>query len=224
MINRLYLVLGYSLLRKEFYRDSREAFRNIEIDSVYFNKALLGIALTATSQEDHIGALNAINILKSKKSYDLSVDESHLLLPYTYEKLGQNMTASASYTEAQQYYKNRISNIKALSLKESLTAKIILDNNNVINVENNIVEFTKYYPLSFLENTAKINALEKHMNHISNEKLKKEYRTVKNTHNYLLHKMLGDMFNKRLSYLNSYLNQSRFGLARLFDNSNLVQK
>ena len=224
MINRLYLVLGYSLLRKEFYRDSREAFRNIEIESVYFNKALLGIALTATNQEDYIGALNAINILKSKKPYDLSVDESHLLLPYTYEKLGQNMTASASYTEAQQYYQNRINNIKKINLKSSLSAKQILDKNNIINIENNVVEFTKYYPLSFLENTVKINAFEDYMDHISDEKLKSEYKAVKKSHDIVLHKMIGDVFNKRLSYLNSYLNQSRFGLARLFDNSNIVQK
>ena len=111
MINRLYLVLGYSLLRKEFYRDSREAFRNIELDSMYFNKALLGIVLTATSQEDYISALNAINILTKKTSYDLSVDESHLLLPYIYEKLNQDLTASASYTKAQSYYQERIKNL-----------------------------------------------------------------------------------------------------------------
>lgn len=223
MINRLYLVLGYSLLRKEFYRDSRETFRNIEIDSIYFNKALLGIALTATNQEDYIGALNAINILKSKKSYDLSVDESHLLLPYTYEKLGQNMTASASYTEAQQYYQNRISSIKTLNINKTLSAKSILDKNNIINIENNIVEFTKHYPLSFLENTARINSLEKYMRHTNNKNLKSVYKTTKHTHNIILNRMLSDIFNKRLSYLNSYLNQSRFGLARLFDNSNIVQ-
>lgn len=223
MINRLYLVLGYSLLRKEFYRDSREAFRNIELDSIYFNKALLGIALTATNQEDYISALNAINILKSKQTFDLSVDESHLLLPYTYEKLNQNMTASASYTDAQKYYQERIKNITAIKNKKQydIRAADILNNNNFLNLDNNIINFSNHYPVSFLENSSQLNMLSKYTNHINNKKLLKKYTTLKTKHNNSLSRMIGDVFDKRLTYLNSYMNQSKFGLARLFDNSNI---
>jgi hypothetical protein len=224
MNNRLYLVLGYSLLRKEFYRDAREAFRNIEINSVYFHKALLGIALTATNQEDYIGALNAINILKSKKTYDLSVDESHLLLPYTYEKLNQNMTASASYSDAQKYYQNRIEEIKTINQNKinTINAKIILNNDNRVNLENNVINFTEHYPLSFLEKSALINEFSEYLPHIDNVKLINKYKTLKSSYDLLLEKMLSDIFVERSAYLTSYLNQSRFGLARLFDNSNIA--
>ncbi|GMR15837.1 MAG: hypothetical protein BMS9Abin31_0131 [Gammaproteobacteria bacterium] len=223
MINRLYLVLGYSLLRKEFYRDSREAFRNIEIDSIYFNKALLGIALTATNQEDYISALNAINILKSKKTFDLSVDESHLLLPYTYEKLKQNMTASASYTDAQKYYQQRIKNITSIKNKKqyNVNAEDILNNNNYLNVDNNIINFSNHYPVSFLENSSQLNMLSKYTGYIKNKKLLNQYNSLKTKHNNSLSIMISDIFDERLTYLNSYMNQSKFGLARLFDNSNI---
>ena len=100
MIDRLYLVLGYSLLQKEYYRDSREAFRNISKDSQYEHRALLGIGLSSANQGDYIGALNVLNLLKSKNKIDLSVEESYLLFPYVYKKLNQQMTASTAYNEA----------------------------------------------------------------------------------------------------------------------------
>jgi len=224
MINRLYLVLGYSLLNKEFYRDSREAFRNIEINSIYFNKALLGIALTATNQEDFIGALNAINILKTKKNFDLSVDESHLLLPYIYEKLNQNMTASASYADAQKYYQERVKNITNIKNKNiySIKAQDILNNNNYIKTGTNIIKFSNYYPASILKNTSQLNKLSKHMAYINNTTLKNKYIKLKLKYNNSFHETLSNIFDRRLTYLNSYMNQSRFGLARLFDNSSTV--
>lgn len=224
MINRLYLVLGYSLLRKEFYRDSREAFRNIETNSVYFNKALLGIALTATNQEDYIGALNAINRLKSKNTYDLSVDESHLLLPYTFEKLNQNMTASASYTEAQQHYKKRIQSIELIRSNKThnIKAKDILNNNSSIEVDKNIINLTNYYYISFLENSSQLDDISEYIVHINDSSLVRKYTSLRKEHNILLNKIISDAFNQRLTYLNSCLNQTRFGIARLFDNSNLA--
>lgn len=224
MINRLHLVLGYSLLRKEFYRDSRESFRNVELKSAYFNKALLGIALTATNQEDFISALNAINVLKSKKNLDLSVDESHLLLPYIYEKLNQNMTASATYTDALNYYKNRIKNITAIMNNKShlISSQDILNNKNQLNIENTIIDFTNYFPVSFLENHASIIKLSEYIENTNNTALQNSYRAIKNRYNSSLLAMIKTVLNKRISHIQSYMNQSRFGLARLFDNSNEV--
>lgn len=222
MINRLYLVLGYSLLNKEFYRDSREAFRNIEIDSQYFNKALLGIVLTATNQEDYIGALNALNILKIKKDIDLSVDESHLLLPYVYEKLNQNMTASASYSDAQKYYQKRIEDISELKkdINNNISAKKILASKNHFKINNNVIDYSANLPIVFLENSVRIVKLSTFKNKISNINIISDLSRLNDRHKKLLSKSFEQLFEKRLSYLDSYMNQSRFGLARLFDNSN----
>ncbi|MCK4865268.1 MAG: hypothetical protein KAT06_07535 [Gammaproteobacteria bacterium] len=222
MINRLYLVLGYSLLNKEFYRDSREAFRNIEVNSQYFNKALLGIVLTSTNQEDYIGALNAVNILKAKKTFDLSVDESHLLLPYIYEKLNQNMTASASYSDAQKHYQERIKNISALknNVENNINVKEILANKNHVNIKNNIISFSNNIPVSFLKNSSRIEELSNYSSQFNNMKLRNDFSMLKNKYKKLLSGIFNELFEQRLTYLNSYMNQSRFGLARLFDNSN----
>lgn len=223
MINRLNLVLGYSLLRKELYRDSREAFRNIEIDSIYFNKALLGIALTAISQEDYIGALNAIKILNKKTTYDLSVDESHILLPYIYEKLNQNMTASASYTDAQKYYQQRIKKISSIKEKESLN--LALRNSLTIKgdftIDNNIINLSKYIPISFIKENNHLFNFSKYIANIDNALLKTSYEALKEKHNLMLAKAAKAAIDERVSYLKSYMNQSRFGLARLFDSSSI---
>ena len=222
MINRLYLVLGYSLLNKEFYRDSREAFRNIEINSAYFNKALLGIVLTATNQEDYIGALNSTNILKAKKTIDLSVDESHLLLPYIYEKLNQNMTASASYSDAQKYYQKRIKYITELKYlnEKKISAQELLSNKGNLTIKNNIIDFSNHLPVGFLENSAQIEKLSKHIPQVNNSNLTNNFSKLKEKHNKVLFETFNIVFEQRLTYLKSYMNQSRFGLARLFDNSN----
>lgn len=222
MINRLYLVLGYSLLNKEFYRDSREAFRNVELNSQYFNKALLGVVLTATNQEDYIGALNAINILKSKKTIDLSVDESYLLLPYIYEKLNKSTTASASYSDAQKYYQERIKNISLLknNLQINFSAEEILENKNQIKIKNNIINFSNHIPIVFLENNTRIIELSSYINQYNNISLKNDFLKLNNRYKKSLSKAFSELLEKRLTYLNSYMNQSRFGLARLFDSSN----
>ena len=224
MINRLYLVLGYSLLQKEFYRDSREAFRNIELNSAYFNKALLGIVLTATNQEDYISALNAINILKSKKEYDLSVDESHLLLPYIYEKLGQNMTASASYTKAQQYYEERIKSITAIkqSVSQRFNIENLLGNKTQIKLKDNIIDLSEHVPTGFLMNLVQLDALSSYVTHLNNRSLMSKYTSLNLKYKNMLSKSVNTIFEQRIAYLKSYMNQSRFGLARLFDNSNVA--
>jgi hypothetical protein len=98
LTDRLYTVLGYSLLQQGYFRDSRDAFRNVSLDGKYTNKALLGIALTAAYQEDYIGALNAVKILKDKKSRDLPVDEANLLVPFFYERLKQLVTSRQPIT------------------------------------------------------------------------------------------------------------------------------
>lgn len=221
MVNRLYLVLGYSLLQKEYYRDSREAFRNVEINSQYSNKALLGIALTATNQEDFISALNAINILKNKSGFDLVVDESYLLLPYIHEKLKQNLAASASYTAAQDYYKKRISDINMIIEKRSISSDIseFIKNDN-LTIDNNYINYSEDYPESFLKNYSTIKDLLHFIQNTNNTKIKNIIRTLNKKYDDLGEKIINSLLSKRLLRLNNYMNQSRYGMARLIDSSN----
>ena len=221
MTNRLHLVTGYSLLQQGYYRNSRQAFRNIDVKSRYANRALLGIALSASNQEDYVGALNAISILRQKKTLDLSVDEANLLLPYTYEKLSQNLTASKSYSEALSFYQKRVSEIEKLIDSEKSTAKnikIINDNNSLL-IGNNHIDFSRHYPVSFLQNHAELDKLKEHVEKSSSDSIKTKFRRLYADHGLMLKNMARNLLNIRVSHLNSYMSQSRFGLARLYDNS-----
>jgi len=216
LINRLYLVLGYSLLQREYYRDARNAFRNIGLNSRYTNRALLGIGLTATSQGDFVGGLNALSILKDKKTFDLSVDESYLLVPYVYEKLQQELTVTTSYTEAMNYYQRRMEKLKSISKKHIDFNSMTYDaNTNSIIIQNNSLDYGKKYPESFINN---FKMLEKFSLVARNKKLRNIIANLKNKHDKVFQKIISDLTQQRNEYLKSYLNQSRYGLARLYDN------
>jgi len=216
IINRLYLVLGYALLQREYYRDARNAFRHIGLKSRYTNRALLGIGLTATSQGDYVGGLNALSILKEKKTYDLSVDESYLLVPYVYEKLQQELTVTASYTEAMNHYQERIQGLSVISDKPTDFLTVSYDNEaSSLIVNNNSLEYGRFYPESFIQNyqmLLRFSEISKH------KKIKKLIKMQINKHDRVFQNIVSKLANKRKEYLKSYLNQSRYGLARLFDN------
>ncbi len=222
-LNRLYLTLGYSLMNQEFYRDSRNYFRNIGIGSVFANRALLGITLTAANQSDFVGALSTTNILKNKQTYDLPVDESYLLVPYFYEQLQQLTTASAGYLEAINYYQKRIADIQTI-----LDSEINLNNhpinigiNTTIKINDNLVVFSHEYPDFFFENYLKLKFYEKYFKNNVNEKINTEYHQLNSEYKNITVKIIRNILQKRIKHLASYMNQSRFGLARLYDN-NLV--
>jgi len=222
IINRLYLVLGYSLLQKDYYRDSRDSFRNISQDSRYANRALLGISLTAASQNDFIGSLNLLSILKDKTSLDLSVDESYLLIPYVYSNLKQYLTASASYNEALSYYQSRILDVvELIKSDEMFGLSNMTKEDGVFLIKSNIIDITENYPVSFIYNLKKIDSW---VGQIHNGKLKKDIISLHADTRIVLNKILREALALRKEHLNSYLNQSRYGLARMYDSNQSLGK
>lgn len=224
IINRLNLVLGYSLLQKEYYRDAREAFRNVKTGSQYTNRALLGIALASANQEDHIGALNALSALKDRENTDLSVDETYVLLPYMYKKLGQEMTATTSYNEAIKYYQSRLADLDKPYNKKSSGLHALQHNHDdyELVINNNIFEISRELPESFINNPGRISALQKAGSTLSTPKALKSIshlNALQQDYNAAYQKAENRIISRRKDYLNSYLNQSRFGLANLYDNS-----
>jgi len=222
-LNRLYLTLGYSLLSQKNYRDSRDYFRNISVESLYANRALLGITLAAANQNDFVGALNSAQILKERQTYELPVDESRLLTPYYYEKLQQPTTASAGYLEAINYYQKRITEMQTL-----IDSKIELENhpintgiNITLEIDNNPINFSADYPDYFFENYLNLKSSGKYLEDTDNEEIKIEYQQLDNKYKTIIVKIIRNILRKRVEQLNSYMGQSRFGLARLYDN-NLV--
>ncbi len=218
LTNRIYLVLGYALLQREYYRDARNAFRHIGLNSKYTNRALLGIGLTATSQGDFIGGLNALTILKDKKTYDLSVDESYLLVPYVYEKLQQEITVTTSYTEAMNYYQRRISMLDKVSTQHAdfLNLKYRQKASNFI-IQSNNFDYGSQYPESFINNYRRLNEFN---NVAVNSKIKNKISKLITRFDTTYQNIVSNLSRQRIDYLKSYLNQSRYGLARLYDSTN----
>lgn len=219
LTDRLYTVLGYSFLQQQYFRNSRDAFRNVGLDGPYTNKALLGIALSAAYQDDFVGALNAVKILKDKKGSDLPVDEANLLIPYFYEKLQQHATASAGYVEAVKYYEDRINSINALQIdSDDLLKQLTTSSADSVTINGEVVDLDDKLPKFFLENVRMLAMIQPHIKRIGDATLLNEYTAIYTEYKTFLRRVTQENLDKKVSYLTHYMNQSRYGLARMQDN------
>lgn len=217
MTNRIYLVLGYALLHKEYYRDARDAFGQIKRDSRYSNKALLGIALTAINQGDYIGGLNILNRLKAKKSRELSADEAYLVLPHIYQRLEQDNSIESSFLESIDHYQMRLLELSELKLFLTKPEDISLDKHSGDIVISDVrLPFSQHYPFYLLKNR-------NNLHYLSSRETTPETRAGINRlladYDQTLQRVLTEIIDKRKSLYSSYLNQSRYGLARHYDES-----
>lgn len=219
-VDRLYTVLGYSFLREQYYRNSRDAFRNVGLDSPYANRALLGIALTAANQEDFVGALNAVSILKGKDAMELPVEEAHLLTPYFYERLKQHTTAATGYNEAIQFYEQRINKINHLIDMDISAYKTMIsfDDKQKLLVDKQIVDISNKVPESFISNYKLLTAYRPLVEKIAADRLLREYKDTEANYLAAMQELVRTVLNERITQLTSYMNQSRYGIARLYDN------
>lgn len=219
LMDRLYTVMGYSLLQQQYFRNSRDAFRKVGLDGRYSNRALLGLALTAAYQEDFVGALNAVKILKKKNGRDLSVDEANLLIPFFYEKLKQLTTANTGYLEAIQYYEARIQNIKEAMASDPhpLRKQVTSTNTHDVTLNGEALNLNEKLPRFFFENLRMLARFEPKINVLSEATLKSEYLALNNDYQLFLRKAAQALLEEKISHVTHYMNQSRYGLARMQD-------
>ncbi|WP_196137602.1 tol-pal system YbgF family protein [Aliikangiella sp. G2MR2-5] len=214
--NRLYLVLGHSLLRNEYYRESRKAFRNITLDSQYLTKALMGISLVAIKQEDYKAALNALSLIKNKPNKTLEVMESYLLLPVIFQNLGQKLTANSAYETALTYFNEQLENVKKQLSKNALdSSSFFLDPVTLeTRVDSLQVNLSTEVPQHLLSDYIRLQQmLSQNKSHTLKAllaKSKQKYEKV------IASGILSSLEHKK-AIIESYLSQTRFGLARLYD-------
>ncbi len=224
--DRLYTILGYSFLQQSYYRDARNAFRSVGIKGPSTNQALLGIALAAANQEDYIGALNGVRILKQNQALDLPVDEAYLLMPYFYERLHQHSTASAGYSEAMQYYENRINAIN--SAKQLPTAdfikKLSFMTDGTLSLQFNIIDVSDKVPPAFIANFHLLQQLQPFVAGSDSAKQQQHFNQLQASYQQALHEVVNSALNERIAFLTDYMNQSRYGIARLLDKNETAQK
>jgi len=217
--DRLHATIGYSFLQLEYFRNSRDAFRNVSLSSSYTNQALIGIALDAAYQKDYVGALNAVRVLKNKNESDLESEESHLLLPYFYEKLHQHATASAGYTSAIKYYETRLQSIKTASMANTSFYKDIILSNNAdkftLNGEHILLAST--LPPAFFRQIYLLNEYRNIVEKINNKQLSRTYLMLNDQFANSIKNISLWILKQKSSYITDYMNQCRYGLARLYD-------
>ena len=201
--NRLYLVLAYSQFQNEFYRNARESFRKIELDSIYINRALLGLGLSALSQKDYHAALNTFTYLKDSKVDDLTYIEAHIMLPYTYEIMGEIEQATVLYTESIAFFERKILYItqQNLQLKNLPVNALIIEceqHNKVVAQMLSAVQIMLAKPDNDNNSQTNITPIQ--------NKLKDACTTISTYANATM-----------IENIQSYQSQSQFALARLYD-------
>ncbi len=216
LTNRIYLFLGYALLQKEYNRDARKAFRQISRDSQYTTRALMGISLAAISQEDYIGGLNTVTVLKQGGGSDLSSDEAYLLAPYIFEKLDQPQSISSSFTESVDHYQTRLLQLNAIRQRplDFRTLKLEPNTGDLI-LDGIRFDFNRQFPSYLFMNRKFLGHLQASSN---GTRIASRVSALVQKYDQALTEVVFKLLDQRTQFTNSYLNQSRFGLARHYDN------
>jgi len=214
--NRLYLMLGYSLLSKEFLREAREAFRNVSVESVHANKAIMGIALTAISQNDYASAINALQILKKKPLKSLVSEEANLLLPSVYKMLEKYQAADSGYVDAINHFQIRSVQLGryATSDKFYTLDNISISKNGDFVLENSPLSINQHYPPHLIGNYNKLKNL---IEQTTNSQLKTQANDLLYEYTTRIDRVIKALLQNRVTQLESYLSQSRYNLAKLYD-------
>ena len=216
LYNRLNLILGYALLQKEFYRDARSTFKKVPLSSQYASRALLGVALSATNQGDYMSGLKALSQLKQLKTHDLPYDEAYLVLPLLYQKLEQPLSVASTYSDAVDYYQQRVTAVTDLMNKKNNIDDIRFDAQTGDIIINQMqLDFIQQYPASFFQNQEKLKVLASAK---APAGLHKKLQDLQQAYRKTSRQLLNSLLSQRQKFLNSYLNQARYGLARHFDN------
>lgn len=214
LTNRMYVILGYALLHEEYFRDARNAFSKVDADSRLANRALFGSALSAVSQGDLNAGLTAVMRLQQSARDDLSRDESYLLQPYIYERLGQDNRVGDSFSAAIKHYQARILELEALKHVPVDFAKMDLDDSGVLILQELELNFSQQYPPYLLTNR---HNLEQLATEPGNEHFSSRISHLADQYDQHLEKIVTSLIDREIAYLDSYLNQARYGLARYYD-------
>lgn len=214
--NRILVVLGYSQLNYEFYRDARDTFRKVALNSGSMNKALMGIGLAAAYQKDFAGAANAFAILTDRTPVDLSVDEAYLLLPTAQVEAKNDAAAATSYQAAIRHYENKIRELenwqhklRASNFDSSLALIKELDSKaaEIYGAQDGV-------PIFLLNNYQDLLAMRDASSMLG---MTAPYSLLQADYKTLLEGITLKKIDARVGVLNSYLSQAKFGMAQLYD-------
>jgi hypothetical protein len=223
-VNRAYLVMGYGMLQKEYSRDSKEAFLNVEKKSRFAQKAMLGLGLSALAAEEFRYAANIFSLIKAQSNKSLALDESYLLFAYVQEQIGDDNAALEEYKKTLSYFqlRSRVMSDLAEPYSEfySKALMAIKANQNplyIADVSFDISEQIASY--SALDYRFLVD-LKTYLGSGGTSLFPTEPLSLLiKQHEALLIEQMGGVLNARRNALASYESQSRYAIARLLDRS-----
>ena len=210
--NRVYTTLGFSQLQQGFYRNARDSFRKVKIKSEYADQALLGLGMAALNQEDFVGAFNAFDQLRKRQQPTTPVEQAYLMAAFTLTKLKQNKSAAAAYADAQMYYEGKVNLFS--NIGSQLTS---LNNNDVQGLVNSLTKEGFKESPEGIAYAWQLKTLIKLLSYPISEKAKADISTSYSKILSAYQTSTKNSLDARLAVLNSYLNQSRYGLTKLYD-------
>jgi len=213
--NRLRMLLGLSQLQQGFYRYARNSFRSIHQDSRYVAHAWRGLGLSALYQEDYPRSLNAF--LHLKEHNHPALPEGPFLVGFTYDQMHSLSLAQASYTEAVIDYQTRITGIEQslaqLDTGDWRPEKAPSRQDDPMALSSNRdntarYQWRQYQSLKALGAALPEQGFQSERDAIN--ELLGQYQT-------LLAQAYRAQLERRKAHLESYLSQSQFGLATVYD-------
>lgn len=209
LMNRSYVILGYAMLQREYYREARQALRSVELDSMYANRALLGIALAATGQADFDGALTLLAELKRRGDAELVVDEAYFLVPYVLSQNEQYAVALESYHHAIEYYERRLQEV------DSAVADIQQGGGPIQWMVH--LDSANHNTAILTQNSQALLALMKAASSAELASLGGSLQQLYDDYRAAMRAVVEYDFLQTRRYLESYISQSRYGIARIYD-------
>ena len=212
--NRLLLTLAYLYYKDEYFEKSREAFKAVDADSVYYTRSLIGAGLSSLELNEYAIARQYLSKLYYYKKHDISADESRLIMAFSYESQKNYSRAIEEYKSSIKYYQLRLKEINLLLNKARY--KILSEKYDyMFLIKNTLIDLSEVLPIVFFDNYASLNDLIELINTrigVENTMQKRAVR-LKAKYGLIINGLLRDKLERRKARLNSYLKQSRYGLA-----------
>jgi len=219
--NKILLVLGYLYLKNNKFNESRVIFRKIPVGSIYFNRAIIGVALAANQINDYSASENVLLFLQKNMIYDLAVDESYILLAYTYETQMEFSKAAIAYEKAISHYSKRVKNINELLYESSQLNMDEVINKHIFVVSSNQIDLLEMLPHRFFDNYSQSKQLLIKISGLVDKesKMHKRASVLVSDYRKIITPLLVDQLVIRKNILLDYINQSRYRLATSKDRS-----
>jgi hypothetical protein len=122
--DKAHIATGYAYLQEKSYLAAIEEFRQVHLEGIESNQALLGYGWAAIAQEKYLEAIKPWQVLQQRSLLFPAAQEALLALPFAYEKLNAPGDALREYEAAEKLLSQEIHLVR--DMRATLTAGELL--------------------------------------------------------------------------------------------------